>query len=314
MWKAGIAAIVLICVAEVTARLSGITDFAVYAVDSDMGYIVKPSQSGTFLHKNSWAFNSKSMPTTEEWNPNLRPNVLLIGNSILMGGNPYDQKDKVAPLVMRDTANKYSIWPVAIGGWSTVNEVAYLRRNPDVVKAADFFVWEYMSGGLSSLSEWRGDYVFPSMHPLSSSLYALRRYVAPHFLKINTNELPPVGTLGDSNLAGFDAAIAQLSSHSRSPVAGVIFLYPTRAELLSSQKSVEWLPERAILTDMFKKYRVVVIDVAKQREWNASLYRDGVHPTIAGNEVLAKMLASAIEANFVPDPPIVPDPRSIRDQ
>ena len=149
LWKAGIAAIVSICAVEVVARLSGITDFAVYAVDSDMGYIVKPSQSGTFLHKNSWAFNSKSMPTTEEWNPNLRPNVLLIGNSILMGGNPYDQKDKVTPLLMRDTANKYSIWPVAIGGWSNVNEVAYLRRNPDVVKAADFFVWEYMSGGLS---------------------------------------------------------------------------------------------------------------------------------------------------------------------
>ena len=133
-------------------------------------------------------------------------------------------------------------------------------------------------------------------------------------MKINTNELPPVGNLLESNLAGFDAAIAQFSGHSRSPVAGVIFLYPTRAELLSSQKSAEWLPERAILAEVFKKYRLVVIDVAKQREWNASLYRDGVHPTIAGNEVLAKMLASAIQTNFVPDPPTVPGPPNVRGQ
>ena len=83
-------------------------------------------------------------------------NIMVIGNSIVMGGNPLDQKDKLIPQIEKNLGSKYAVWPVGIGGWTTVNEMAYLARNPDVVKSTNFFIWEYMPGGLSGLSEWRG--------------------------------------------------------------------------------------------------------------------------------------------------------------
>ncbi len=73
--KAAAAVIVLCAIAEIASRLSGITDFPVYAVDDEIGYIPKPNPAGSFLDKNSWAINGKSMPTAEAWNPALRPHV-----------------------------------------------------------------------------------------------------------------------------------------------------------------------------------------------------------------------------------------------
>jgi hypothetical protein len=297
--KGLVAVIALLGITEIAVRLSGITDFPVYAVDEEIGYIVKPNQSGRFLDRNSWAFNSKSMPTADEWNPSLRPNILLIGNSIVMGGNPYDQKDKLAMVIASVTGDKYSIWPVAAGGWTNVNEVVYLRRNPDVVKAADFFVWEYMSGGLSGLSLWGGDDVFPSEHPASSGWYAFRRYIVSRLIKMNMNELPPVGDLRENHRANFETSIAELSKASGSRRPGLIFIYPTRKELLASRRG-EWLPERDTLNEICRKYGLVMLDVANSPQWNASLYRDGVHPTVEGNVVLAKIIASSIAATFVP--------------
>jgi hypothetical protein len=148
---------------EVGVRFAGLVDFPTYTVDNEIGYIIKPNQSGSFLEKNRWAFNDKSMGTSSAWSPTNHVNVLLIGNSIIMGGNPYDQPDKVGPQIQQILGESYAIWPIAVGGWSNVNETIYLERNEDVVRAADFFVWEYMDGGLSGLSTWRNDYVWPHL-------------------------------------------------------------------------------------------------------------------------------------------------------
>ncbi len=291
--KIGIPLLTLVCLVEVAVRLSGLTDFPAYAVDDGIGYIARPDQSGRFLDKNAWAFNGKSMPTADPWAPVGRFNVMLIGNSIVMGGNPLDQKDKLAPQISKDMGPHYAIWPLAIGGWTNVNEMVYLQRNPDVAKATNFFIWEYMPGGLSGLSAWRGDYVFPRQRPLWASWYVFRKYVLPKFLPINTSELPPKGTLVRNHQADFDAWVAELSKTSGLEHPGVVFLYPEKKDLLDSRHAVEWLPERKILEDICAKYRLKLVDVAKDPAWNESLYRDGTHPTPQGNVVLARILANA---------------------
>jgi hypothetical protein len=37
------------------------------------------------------------MPTQDSWTQAKRNNIMLIGNSIVMGGNAYDQSDKLEP-------------------------------------------------------------------------------------------------------------------------------------------------------------------------------------------------------------------------
>jgi hypothetical protein len=279
---------------ETGVRLSGICDVPTYAVGNDIGYIPTPTQSGKFLNKNSWVFNDRSMGSEDRWTPTRRPNILLIGNSVIMGGNPYDQKDKLGPLIQRGVGERYAVWPIAAGGWTNVNETVYLEKNPDVVRADNFFVWEYMSGGLSQLSEWRGEYVWPSKKPIWATWYVLRRYVLPNFISFNMNELPPTGSLDSSSLANFELEISKLSGATGRKISGIIFFYPDKAQLFAAKNGLEWLPERKILERIAATHGLKIVDVARSPEWNEGLYRDGTHPTAEGNTVLAQILTAAV--------------------
>jgi lysophospholipase L1-like esterase len=289
-----LATVFLLVGTEGAVRLSGAVDFPIYNVDADIGYIPAPNQSGKFLNKNTWVFNDRSMGTASPWNPTAKPNTLLIGNSIVMGGNPYNQPDKLGPLLQAKLDNKINVWPIAAGAWSNVNESVYLQRNPDVLKAADFFIWEYMNGGFSQLSPDRGQYVFPSEKPMLASWYVLRRYVLPRFIEFNMNELPPTGKSSQEYVAQFEKQVAALAAGKSSKFAGVLFLYPARDEFIAAQKGIDYVPDRKNLERIAMQYRLKIVDVAKQPEWNLSMYREGTHPTVEGNKVLAEILAAAI--------------------
>lgn len=291
---AGLAAIVAV---ELIVRISGITDFPTYNTDSEIGYWPQESQSGNFLGKNDWYFNDKSMPIARNWDPNLRPNILLIGNSIVMGGNPYRQQDKLTSQIQKRLGDLPIVWPAAAGGWTQVNEMIYLDRHPEIVDAEDSFAWEYMAGGLGSATPWGGEYVFPSHRPIYASWYVARRYILTRLFTFETgSELPAVGSAQQSNIARFDRAIRTLKYAGTSFHDGIIWLYPTAAQFNEAQSGKEWLPERPKIKEIAEKYGIKIIDIAASPRWNKSLYRaDGVHPTVEGNEVLASILSDELK-------------------
>lgn len=295
--RSSLALTALLLVCEILARSSGIVDFPIYATDTAVGYLPRPSQHGKFLNRNAWVFNDRSMGTELPWNPHDKPNLLLIGNSIVMGGNPYDQPDKLGPLLQARLGGGLTVWPIGVGGWSTVNESAFLEQNPDIAHAGNFFVWEYMSGGLSRLSLERGQYVFPTEPPLLASWYALRRYVLPRFMDFQTDELPPTGQSNFQNLQRFEKLLASMSGAARDKGAktpGILFFYPSRDELQAFRKGVDYLSDRRALEAIASTNGLVVLDVAQQPQWTPELYREGTHPTAEGNKVLADILSKAI--------------------
>jgi len=285
----------LLAVTELAVRLSGVGDFATYNVDGQIGYIPKPNQSGSFLRTHTWVFNDRSMGTALPWDPAKRPDILLIGNSIVMGGNPFDQKDKLGPQIQGLIGEAYAVWPIAAGGWTNVNEMVYLGRNPDVAQAGRFFVWEYMSGGLSALASWHSDYTFPRDHPLWASWYAFQRYVWPHLFHAHLSELPPVGAPEPEQVKRFEASLAGLCRGTKPKCPGLLFLYPAKTELLQARQGREWLKERGEIERIAVENGLSILDIAKWPQWNEDLYReDGVHPTVQGNVVLATILSAAI--------------------
>jgi len=280
---------------EAAVREAGLVDFPIYAVDNEIGYIPKPNQHGCFLNSRCWVFNDRSMGTATAWNPRLHPNVLLIGNSIVMGGSPYDQHDKLGELVQQKLGAAYSIWPIAAGGWSNVNEAVYLERHPEVLQETQFFVWEFMTGGVSQLSTWAGEYVWPQERPHWALWYALRRYALPRLFNFNMNELPPQGALNPVNLAKFEATLAKISQATGRMQPGILFLYPSKAQLQTARQGREWLPERQELQRLSHRYGLKLLDVSTYPEWTEAQYREGTHPTVAGNRVLAEILSAAIK-------------------
>jgi hypothetical protein len=277
---------------EISVRASGIVDFPTYSVDAEIGYLPKESQSGVFLNGNDWYFNEKSMPIAQNWNPNLRPNILLIGNSIVMGGNPYRQQDKLTPQIQKRLGTRPIVWPIAAGGWTQINQITYLDRHPEIVAEADYLEWEYMNGGLSHANPWPGQYVFPSHRPIYATWYALRRYLLPRiFSSLGASELPTIGPVDRINVERFDRAIGALARSGNGTHEGIIWLYPVAAQVDEARRGREWLPERRQIEEIANKHGLRIVDIAAKPEWNTSLYRDdGVHPNVEGNGVLASIL------------------------
>ena len=118
---------------EASVRALGFVDFPVYDLDDEIKYIPSANQSGRFMNENDWYFNNKSMPIRENWSPAGDKNILLIGNSIVMGGNPYKQSDKLVSQIQVRLSNDNKVWPIAVGGWNQPNEIAYLRLHPEIV-------------------------------------------------------------------------------------------------------------------------------------------------------------------------------------
>jgi hypothetical protein len=293
-----VAAIVLV---EAGVRAVGAVDFPVYEVrDDDVAYVYAAQQSGRFLRRNAWAVNDRHMPTPRPWDPARLPNLLVIGNSIVAGGNPYDQSEKVASRVEGRTDGRYSVWPVAVGGWSTTNQIAFLEGNPDVVRASTLFVWVHTSGGLRGPNPWLGDDAFPRRRPAWATAYVLRRYLQPQ-LRVAWKQPPApprAGTDADAsgaNLVRFEHTVAALASASGRRHPGVLVLYPTRAQVDAARRGIEWLPERADLEGVAARYGVLVKDLTRHPEWAVGLYRDEIHPTVAGNEVLARIVVADVE-------------------
>jgi hypothetical protein len=290
------ALIALAGVGEVAVRATGLVDFPLYGRDDELGYWIQPNQQGKFMGKNEWAFNDRGMPIARDYQPTEAIDVPVIGNSIIMGGNAYKQKDKVGPLLQNTLGSGFNIWPVAVGGWSNVNQAVYLTRHPDVAAHADLFIWEVMHGGFSQPAQWRSEYVFPTQAPVSALWYFSRRYVLPRFIDFDMSELPPVGQAKQTNLALIEGQIQKLVKASGQKHPGMFFIYPDRHQLAAAKAGQEWLPDRPAVEMLARKYNLMIVDISKNKDWTAAHYREGTHPNEEGNRFIARTLAEAVQS------------------
>jgi len=285
--------IALLGLTELGLRVAGLGEFPTYLKDDHFGYVPKPNQAGRFLQRNEWVFNDRSMGVAEPWRPGDRTDILLVGNSVVLGGNAYNQPDKLAPIMQSQLSASCSVWPVAAGGWSTVNEFRYLDRQADVVSGADFFVWEYMAHQMDGLASWSR----PTLHPLERPLWLTGHVVG----KALEQRFPTAARFEEKApsdeapyFAEFEAMLERLNQASGRRPAGVIFLYPDLSQLEMARVGKEWLPDRAEVQRVAARRGVVLIDLAAMPQWKAELYKDGVHPTREGNVVIATILANEV--------------------
>ncbi|MDR3089145.1 MAG: PT domain-containing protein, partial [Desulfobulbaceae bacterium] len=171
----GIVAVGLVVMtAETALRLAGMVDFPIY--ETRFGYIPAPNQSGRFLHKNAWLINEYSMGAGQ-WTPNGRKDILLLGDSVVWGGNPINQPDKLGPQLER-ALDGWRVWPIAAGSWGILNEAEYLDSYPEIKAETDVLVWLVNTGDLGEKSVWKSDFDHPRRRPYSALAYVFAKYVA----------------------------------------------------------------------------------------------------------------------------------------
>ena len=92
-----------IAVSEVALRAVGFLDFPLHDRDDQIGYLPRPNQSGSFLNTNDWHINSLSMASGAFTPSDSASDILLVGDSIVYGGNAYKMNDRVAHYLSKIT-------------------------------------------------------------------------------------------------------------------------------------------------------------------------------------------------------------------
>lgn len=277
-------AVTLALIAELSVRWFGLTDFPVYEANNRIGYIPAANQQGSFLGKNDWQFNSLHMGAGEFLPTAEKKDILLIGDSIVLGGNPVKNQDKLGPQYERELNSsgvESKVWPISAGSWALLNELAWVRENPRVMESVDEVVFVLNSADFDLASSWACEFTHPRRRPDVALWYLFNKYVYA-FEKCG----PPPGDL----LVPHRDLEKDVREYMDAYSAKTRFvLYPDFSEAESeAQRTVKF--ERA-----HKLLQGVSADVQDFRvsEWraDASIYRDGIHPTVYGSELLARFLA-----------------------
>ena len=284
----------LLLLVEAVIRLAGVVDFPTYLRSDSFGYVPHSNQSGAFLGANRWAFNDRSMGGDRAWQPSQRADILLLGNSIVMGGNAYDQADKLPQVLQSQLGAACPVWPVAAGGWSTVNEMRFLQANPDVVAGTDFFIWELMAGQMDGLQPWVEETQHPTQRPWWATGYVVRKALIQRFGWTGSVASETLPSDVERHYSEFDQMLGRLASAAGRRPAGLILLYPDQAQLEQARAGREWMDDRVRIERLAARYGVVLLDVAQSPRWTGALYKDGVHPTVGGNRILAGLLADTL--------------------
>lgn len=277
VWKAALVACAFACGAEIAVRASRVDDVPLYRADNHIGYIPAPNQSGAFIWTHRWAFNALSMGTDRPFTPHVPGSILLVGDSLVLGGNPYRAEDRLGPQLERVTGRR--VWPIGAGSWALQNELQYLQDHPDVVAGVDRVVIVSNSGDFGSPSAWANELTHPRRRHWSSAWQLWLKYAWP-------STIPAVPEALRVRPRNVQTQLNDLASRVRRPV--IVMIYPNRAEEQNAARCGFAVPA------MLRIPKVRIFCVKPARAWTASLYRDEIHPDADGMATLAHLIAAVL--------------------
>jgi hypothetical protein len=209
--------------------------------------------------------------------------ILLVGDSIVVGGNPLRMKDRLGAQLEHAVGRK--VWPIAAGSWALLNELAYILH-PDVAAHVGQIVIVSNSADFDKASSWSCDVSHPRHKPAMALLYLFEKYV--NDLGACTGAVPPGLKFEQRDLA---ADLTAFAGHYRDKT--VVFLYPDVAEITDrgvGTLTMDKLRAFYAVNGIMRLYSI--LDTAA---WTATNYRDSIHPNVVGNRVLAEIMAEALQ-------------------
>lgn len=282
-------AFVLFAGLEFGIRYSGFGDFPIYNTDDQIGYVPAPAQSGALLRVNDWSLNERSMLSDRSFVSDSKSAILLIGDSIVWGWLKYPQVNKLGPQLGLKLGQSERVWSVGAPSWSVLNELTWIGRNQDVVSGVRDIIWIVNSGDLSPRSLWTSDSTHPKEHPVWLTGYLVRKFLAVKGWW-PTSDLP-IQKIGDVDADLALLEFCQAAQRSGGPRIHFVF-YPNVDEL--SRGPNTFIPFVDKLERLSKQAGAGFYDLRTNTGWSPRYYRDGMHPTPEGNEVLASIIAKLI--------------------
>ena len=286
--------IALIGISEVFLRFKGAIDVPLYEAEENGHYSLIPNQQGKFLNKNEWFVNSSGFNNDREIDSK-KPYIMLVGDSVVYGGNPVDYKDRIGYRLEKELSQ--NVYVGALGGWSLYNEMQFINKNIDTAKKAKMLVIQYDNGDLYRLAKINKDRVtHPTERPLLAIDFYIRKYILPKLMDKSIDpELPPIPKNSPSD-GKWENELLAISE--KVPGKILFVLYPSQDSF--SDKKL-WAKQTLEIKNFINKNpnNFDYIDIANIPSWNLQMYRDGIHPNVQGNSLIAKEIAKYIKVHEI---------------
>ncbi|HEY9850399.1 MAG TPA: SGNH/GDSL hydrolase family protein [Leptolyngbyaceae cyanobacterium] len=297
----------VLIVTDLTLRFAfGLGSPALVQADPYTGYRFQPNQKifrfGKRIEYNQYSQRSK--PITEKKTPG-KLRILMVGDSVLNGGNPTDQSQIITELLekkLTESQHNAEVLNASSGSWGIGNQLGYLREFGTF--NADLVILQIGNHDLTqptSTSKVVGHHLsFPNQRPLLASEEAWNRYIWPNLagkLGLNfspiSDPLPPTSSTPDEQFKQNMESLKQIVMLVRSKNIPVFVLYtPNYDDLLPKHQILKYKPE---FFRLLKTWKVPVIDI--QTAWSnlpptivETYYRDWVHLNVPANNAIAKIL------------------------
>lgn len=268
---------------EVAARALHVGDFPVYDRLDGVSYILKPKQSGSFLSRYDYAVNSDRMGVAEEF-PADGTGILLVGDSIVLGGNQIDQADRLGPLLADETG--CNVWPLSAASWALTNQLNWLLANPRLLKVGMIVIVSNDSD-FAGQSRWVNEYDQPTKRPVSSALYAVSKYF----------QLGATSSVTGTEPADIGSWLPQLAELRERFAGRIVFVgYPDTADVRRKHFDRFDIAKLPALLNAKSGGEVEYVELLANDGWTVEQYRDDIHPSSAGNHRLASLLAKPLRS------------------
>jgi len=269
-------------VLEILTQVTRIADFPLYEANNKIGYIPQKNQKGRFLWTHDWKFNEYHMGA-DTFKPTNAEDVLLIGDSIVLGGNPLKERERLGPTLQRKM--NLAVWPISAGSWGMRNELIYLNNNPEVVKNIDTFIFVWNSGDFDKASSWSCEGTHPKKAPISAFLYVFQKYI--YRFQGCTGEIKPEFLVPNGDWHKELRAFMNSAIMKNKKVSA--YLYPD----INEERDVSLIKEKldSHINEIHEAGVLNIVSIGHDSRWNIKNYRDGIHPSGKGNEFLADIIS-----------------------
>lgn len=308
LWLAA-SVLVLVVAAELVSRfVLGLGTPPLYEADTGFEYRLLPKQDvqrfGNHIQVNRWGMRSPDFGNTKTDPQELR--VMVFGDSVVNGGSQIDQAALSTSLLQSalqtQLARPVTVGNISAGSWGPGNWLAYAQR------------FGFFEADLVVLVVGSGDHAdnpgfapLDADHPTEAPTLALQEAVQRYLPRYLNHYLPKVlgdlwrepsegttasreptlqdGARGQADLQQF----LQLAQGERRPV--IVVHHPDLDELSSGR----YLDGHAQIRDLVRGLSLPFVELrTAYQAAGPALYRDSIHHSVLGQQVMADSLLMAV--------------------
>ena len=281
---------------EITTRYFGLHQYPLFIESAEFEYIHKPNQT-TKIYGNKFTTNEYSM-RSKPISTNDTSVILLIGDSVLNGGNTIDQ-DNLASTIIENKLNNKSkknirVLNISSYTWGPDNIYAYLKKYGTF--SADLIIYICNSGDAydpMTFEQVVGVSDTHTKHNYSLGTIKLTEKVL-NLIKDRLNKKIDVVEQKPHRLTAGFSNINDLSNKLNIPL--LIYIHPDVQEI----DNKKYNEEGTLIIDFYKsKNRAVIkeLDLGIQKKY----YKDNIHFNTEGQQFMSENLLAAILQSYRAD-------------